>query len=336
MSATRVVRDLDRDRWADFVDAHPGGSIFHTPEMYSVFERTRNHKPSVWATLDQRDRVLALLTPVAITTISGPLKALTTRLVCFGGPLLAEDADESALESLLHEYQEQTGRAALYTEFRNLIDTTHLADALQSHGFTHEGHLNFLVDLTAGEDQLWRRIAAPARRNVRAAQRAGVEVGEAVAPDDVSAGYAVLREVYARLRVPLPDVSLFHAAQSILQPLGRYKMLLAKLNGETIGVLTLLLYKHVVYYWYTGTLRSHAKARAGDLLVWHAIRLGHDDGYGVLDFGGAGKPEQTYGVRDFKAKYGGDLVNFGRDIWVPAPLRLRLATFGFETIRRFL
>jgi lipid II:glycine glycyltransferase (peptidoglycan interpeptide bridge formation enzyme) len=113
-------------------------------------------------------------------------------------------------------------------------------------------------------------------------------------------------------------------------------MLLAELDGQTIGVLTLLLYKDVVYYWYTGTLRSHARARAGDLLVWHAIQLGHSDGYGVLDFGGAGKPDEPYGVRDFKAKYGGELVDFGRDVWVPAPLRLRLATVGYETMRRFL
>jgi hypothetical protein len=41
-------------------------------------------------------------------------------------------------------------------------------------------------------------------------------------------------------------------------------------------------------------------------------------------------------VRDFKAKYGGRLVDFGRDTWVPAPVRLRVATLGYEKVRRFL
>ena len=126
-------------------------------------------------------------------------------------------------------------------------------------------------------------------------------------------------DVYSRLRVPLPDQSIFDAAHEVLGPLGRYRMLLAKIDDQTIGVMCLLLYKDVVYYWYTGTLREHAECRAGDLLVWHAIELGHAHGCRLLDFGGAGKPDEPYGVRDFKAKYGGSLVDFGRDTWVPAP-----------------
>jgi serine/alanine adding enzyme len=336
VSDMRVVRSLDAAPWAAFVDAHPAGSIFHTPEMHTVFEQTRNHRPSVWATVDAEDRILAMVNPVAVTTISGPLRSLTTRVVCFGGPLVAPGDTPGALDLLLGSYQEHARRSAVFTEFRNLIDATHLSSALTTRGFRHEGHLNFLVDLTAGEEQLWRQIAPPARRNVRAAQRAGVVVFEAQDCAEVAAGYAVLRAVYARLRVPLPDVSLFEAAQRVLRPLGRFTMLRAVLDGQTIGVLTLLLYKDVVYYWYTGTLRSHARARAGDLLVWHAIQLGHADGYGLLDFGGAGKPDETYGVRDFKAKYGGHLVDFGRDVWVQAPLRLRVATLGYQTVRRFL
>jgi hypothetical protein len=35
-TALRVVRELDEGAWAEFVDHHPHGSIFHTPEMYRV------------------------------------------------------------------------------------------------------------------------------------------------------------------------------------------------------------------------------------------------------------------------------------------------------------
>ena len=31
-----------------------------------------------------------------------------------------------------------------------------------------------------------------------------------------------------------------------------------------------------------------------------------------LIFGGAGKPDKPYGVRDYKLKFGGQLVNWGR------------------------
>ena len=56
----------------------------------------------------------------------------------------------------------------------------------------------------------------------------------------------------------------------------------------------------------------------------------------VYDFGGAGKPDEEYGVRDFKAKFGGNLVNFGRNVFVHNPMLLKLSRHGYEVYRRFL
>jgi CelD/BcsL family acetyltransferase involved in cellulose biosynthesis len=224
----------------------------------------------------------------------------------------------------------------VFTEIRHHVDGGELATALHACGFRHEGHLNFLVDLTQPEDELWRKVASSARRNVLKARRLGVSIEEAAGPADVAAGYEVLSNVYRRIRVPLPDRSLFEAAFRILGPLGRFRVLLARMGGQTIGVMTLLRYKDVVTYWYTGALRDHARVGVGDLLVASAIESGRELGCRVLDFGGAGRPEEPYGVRDFKAKYGGVLVDLGRDIWVRSPARMRIATAGYESIRRFL
>jgi serine/alanine adding enzyme len=56
----------------------------------------------------------------------------------------------------------------------------------------------------------------------------------------------------------------------------------------------------------------------------------------VMDFGGAGRPNEPYGVRDFKAKYGGRLVDFGRDVHVSAPVRLALSRAGYRLVRGLL
>src|SRR5947207_4566311 len=268
----RVVRSLDEERWSSFVDGQPTSSIFHTPEMHRVFAATRNHRPGVWAAVGEDGAVHALLTPVAIATLGGPLRALTTRIVSFAGPLVTRGPSEGAiLETLLRAYQRESPRAALFTEFRNPIDPVDLGATLASCGFRHEAHLNFLVDLSLPEEALWERVVPSARRNVRKARRMGVTVEEAHDPAGIAAGYGVLREVYRRIRVPLPHGSLFDAGFRILGPLGRFSMLLARVQGRTLGVLTLLRYRGVVTYWYTGTLREDAAYRAGDLLVWHAI-----------------------------------------------------------------
>jgi CelD/BcsL family acetyltransferase involved in cellulose biosynthesis len=320
----RVVNALDRVQWRAFVDEQPSASVFHTPEMHAAFAQARNHEPSVWATLDEAGEIRALMTPVAMTTLGGPLRSLTTRIVAFGGPLVApgpEAVRGEMLAALLRAFQRRTGRTALFTELRHSHDASDLVPSLAACGFRHEPHLNFLVDLDLSDGELWHNVRSSARRNIQKARRLGVTITEADDEADRAAGYAVLRDVYSRIRVPLPDRSLFEAAHSVLRPLDRYVMLLAKVEGRTIGVLTLLLHMDVVLYWYTGTRRADSEYRAADLLVWHAIELGRARGCRVLDF---------------KAKYGGRLVDFGRDTWVPAPVRLRVATLGYEKVRRFL
>ena len=42
---------------------------------------------------------------------------------------------------------------------------------------------------------------------------------------------------------------------------------------------------------------------------------------------GAGKPNQAYGVRDFKSKFGGDLVEHGRFLFVSKPLIYNFSKF---------
>jgi lipid II:glycine glycyltransferase (peptidoglycan interpeptide bridge formation enzyme) len=71
--------------------------------------------------------------------------------------------------------------------------------------------------------------------------------------------------------------------------------------------------------------------------MWHLLEWGaNSEQYRVYDFGGAGKPDEEYGVRDFKAKFGGDLVNFGRNIFVHQPSLLKVSKLGYELYQRFL
>lgn len=333
----RVVRNPDEVAWAEFVARHPNGSIFHTPEMHRVLVRTRHHRPSVWAALTDDNEIAALMTTVEITTIGGPVRPFTSRSVAFATPLVVEGpSGEAAFETLLDTYQRRSSRAPLFTEIRNHVDAARWSDQLNPRGFRHEQHLNFLVDLTVSEDALLKQVSASARRNIKKATRMGVTIDEADRASEVADAYEILRDVYHRIQVPLPDRSLFDASRDVLGPLGRFRLLIARVEGRPIGALSLLLYKDVVYYWYTGTLRQYAGHRAGDLLVWHAIMDAKANGYATLDFGGAGRPDEAYGVRDFKAKYGGQLVDFGRDLWVSAPLRFRLSTAGYSLVRKYL
>ncbi len=332
-----IVRTLPEDVWRSFIAGNPAANVFHTPEMFGVFERTAGYRPGLWAAVDEEGRPLALLTPVEIAVLGGPLRRLTARAVAYGS-LLAAPCPKGceALRPLLAAYRRDMGKRVLFTELRNLSDPTAWRPALAAGGFVYEDHLNFLIDLNRPAEAIWQAIRSNARRNIQKAQREGVSVDEVTDPAQVSAAYTILSEVYRRLQVPLAAESLFRAAFDILQPAGMFKLLLARVKGHDAGVMTLLLYEGTIIYWYTGVDKAFSAYRVNDLLVWHALDWGSRNGYHSFDFGGAGKPDEEYGVRDFKAKFGGELVSYGRYQCVHSPRLLRLSEAGYGVLRRFL
>lgn len=332
-----IVNQLEEAAWREFVHNHPHGNIFHTPEMFQVFARTKGYQPALWAAKSDNGQVLALLLPVKITVLDGLLRYFSSRSVAYGSVLCLQDHEgREALSRLLRKYNKKIGGSVVFTELRNLFDMSGLQDILSSQRYAYEGHLNYLINLSRPLEEIWQDIRSNARRNIQKARKSGVVIEEAESLDELLGAYTLLHDVYKRIQVPLPHSSLFEACFELLHPQNMMRILLAKVEGATIGVLTLLLYKDLVYYWYTGTIRSHASFRAGDLLVWHALEFGHRNGYRLFDFGGGGKPDEEYGVRDFKAKFGGELVNFGRNTCVHSPLRLKISEKGYHLIRRFI
>ena len=59
-----------------------------------------------------------------------------------------------------------------------------------------------------------------------------------------------------------------------------------------------------------------------------------DNGYAVFDMMGAGKPDEEYGVRDFKAEFGGELVEHGRFLCVTKPLLYRIGVLGVIILKK--
>jgi serine/alanine adding enzyme len=332
-----IIRKLDHHLWREFVDSHPQGQIFHTPEMFQVFAQAKGHTPTFWAAVNGDQTPQALFMPVQITLMGGPLRRFTTRSVAYGSVLCAPNTEgEATLRLLLRSYADEIGRRILFTELRNPYDLSRWQPVLDECGFAYEEHLNFFVDLTRSPDQIWADIRSNARRNVRRARKRQVIVEEINDPARMPAVYALLKQVYERLQVPLADFSFFQAAFEVLHPQQMMKVLIAKADGVELGVLMLLIYKDTILYWYTGTLREYSDYRAGDMLAWHALAWGSEHGFHVMDFGGAGKPGEDYGVRDFKAKFGGDLVNYGRNVYVHAPAVLGLSKRLYQVARHVL
>jgi lipid II:glycine glycyltransferase (peptidoglycan interpeptide bridge formation enzyme) len=334
----QAVQFLDECLWRDFVSDHPRGNLFHTPEMFQVFTQAKGYRPEIWATVDGHSGILALLLPVHITLVGGLLSGLTTRSVVHGSILCqAGPRGQEALGQLLEAYGKSVSGRSLFTELRNHYDLDGLQSLLQSYGYAYEEHLNYLIELNRPPEEILQSISPKTRNRIRRGLREKqVEISEVTNRGEMAQWHATLKRTYEEAHVPLADYSLFEAAFDILYPKGRVKFLLAQVHGVTAACSMLLLYKDSIYAWYGGTDRAHSQHRPNDMLNWHILEWGANHGYRQYDFGGAGKPDEEYGVRDYKGKFHGELVCFGRNTCVHAPWRLALARWGYKLFRNTL
>ncbi len=329
MDATRpgisIVRTLPEDEWRRFVEEHPDGNVFHTPEMFQVFARTRKYIPELWAAVAD-GRVLALLVVVKIRLMNGPLRRLTTRAVSFGGVLgVPEEKGGEAVDLLLRAYTTGVDGSPLFTEVRNVSDAGVWQSVLRDRGFAYEEHLNYLIDLERTPEAVFQGFGPRTRKNIkRGLRRDSVVVKEVRGPEEMAACFGLVRRSYRLAGVPLSDVSLFESAQEVLLPRGMVRFSMATVGESPAASSIDLLFKNVIYGWYGGLDRKYAAFLPNELLTWGILKWGAENGYRHYDFGGAGRPDERYGVRDFKAKFAGEPVSFGRNVFVHSPTLYRL------------
>jgi serine/alanine adding enzyme len=348
----KIVRSLDEANWRRFVQEHTQGNIFHTPEVFHVYERAAGHSPALWAAVEDQkngnlgpgeERILALFVPVEITVstgsrtfLGGPLRRLATRAVVFGSVLAAPGPrGAEALGRLLEAYRQDTDGRLLFTELRNITPLDGLQPVLEGHGFAYEEHLNYLIDLDRPPEAIMQDISKRTRKQIRRGLRKGEVVVEEVQDrQGLAECYELLRQTYAAAQVPLAGASLFEAAYDLLLPRGMVRFFLARVDGKAVACSVDLLYKDRSYGWYGGTDRHFSAQNPTEILTWHVFEWSAQNGYRIYDFGGAGKPGEEYGVRDFKAKFGGELVSYGRNTCVHAPVLLTASKVGYGFLRR--
>jgi serine/alanine adding enzyme len=334
----KIVHSLDEEKWRQFIESQPTSGVFHTPEMLQVFARVKGHQPTFWATVDDSHCPLVLFLPVEVTLMGGLLRRFTTRAVIYGSVLCTPGlGGQEALRMLLRAYKQKIKGSILFTELRNLSDLSTVQPVLNDCGFIYEDHLNYLIDLDRPLEEVMQSIGRRTRKRIRRGLRKSeVSVQDVTERDRIKTCYELIRKSYIEAGVPLADQSLFEAAFDVLYPRGMVKFWLARVGQACAAASVELLYKDVVYGWYGGVDRAYADYTPGELLMWHILKWSVENGYKVYDFGGAGRPDEEYGVRDFKAKFGGRLVNYGRNVCVHAPLTFKGSKSIYQVVRRFL
>lgn len=301
--------------------------------MYEVYKYTKNYEPIFLAVINEDNEILGTLLAVIQREYKGPIGDLTARSIIWGAPLV-RNSDKQALYLILNEYNKIVRKRALYSQFRNLWDMQNFNEIFINLGYSFEDHLNIIIDLKKPEEILWKEIHPTRRKQIKRASKRGISVQELKNIDNFNKSYQILREVYANAKLPIADKSMFEASFRILAPQEMVKYFGAFNNNEIIGLRYILVFRKTLYDWYAGSLRKYLDKYPNDLLPWEVFKWGKEHGYRTFDFGGAGIPNKPYGVRDYKKKFGGQLVNYGRFEKVHKPLSMQIGKLGFKLYKK--
>lgn len=324
-----VVDQISSKEWDEFVKAHPKGNIFQTKSLFDVYLNTDNYCPiAISSTNSKTGDINGVLSGVVISEIGGFAKHFSSHAVVQGGPLIADEHDTNVANSLVGEYDKKAKKKAIYSEIRNMHDCGYLINYLESYNFTD--HLDFHISLEQPRDALWSGISKSRRKNIKKAEDMGIDIVEINSVHQIESFCEIIDETYREVRIPSAPHSLFHNAFSQLVPKGYARFLLAMDSNECIGARAVLTYGNMIYDWYAGASIKSLSSYPNDFLVWNILNWGLDNGYSVFDFGGAGNPNEPYGPREFKRRFGGKMVNYGRFSQIYSPANMWIAKNGLK------
>ena len=374
MIKIQTYNEIDKQQWQLLIEQSPTATWFQTPEAYEFYaanseemtpfvygieeDEVKGERLEVKGTGNSKaDKQTSRLKAVCIGYVTKEKSALkqflTRRAIIIGGPLLVGDISDEALTALLMAIRQLGDKAKgkknskaqplastpytlhstpIYIETRNFHDYSKWRNVFEQCGFTYQPHLNFHVD-TSSEEIVDKNLGKSRKRDIRTTIREGVTSVLSPTIEQVHAYYLILKELYTN-KVKTPLFSWHFFEQLYHTTNGRF--ILTEYQGKIIGgTVCVILPGKALYEWFVcGVDGVYEHIFPSSYATYLGIRYAAEHGCQIFDMMGAGKPEEAYGVRDFKARFGGEQVEHGRYLYIRKPLLYWIGKIGVKLLKK--
>ena len=330
--------------WQKLVDKSPYATWFQTQEAYQFYAANKEEMTPFACGVEREGELRAVCVGYVTKECSRIKQFYTRRAIIIGGPLIADSANDEDIARLLYAIQQPCRLIAqspnhptwrnlpIYIETRNFHDYSKWKEVFEACGFTYQPHLNFHVDTTSLE-LIESNLGKNRKRDIKTSIRDGATIIEQPTIEQVREYYVLLKQLYTtKIKTPLFSLSFFE--QLYAQPNGRF--ILVELNGEIIGgTVCVELPGKCLYEWFVcGRDGEWKSIFPSSLATYAGIRYAAEHGCSRFDMMGAGKPDEAYGVRDFKARFGGEQVEHGRFLCIRKPLLYWIGKLGVKLLKK--
>jgi len=330
----KLEKELDEEV-SCFLNAQAFKTVFQAPVCYHFFIDVPFYQPIYIIARNKDTQLIGVLLAVLIREGNGLIGFFSRRCVVYGGPIVQDD-DSKIVDLLLSCLNKTVRRKALFTQFRNFrIWPNEVQQVFETNGFVLRDRLNSLVSLKKTEN-VEQQFSASRRRQLKKALQAGVRIAEAQNIQEVDELYSLLEKLYTeKVKKPLPARQFFHQFYTAMVAAGAGIILLVWYNNQLIGgiVSPITVDFSISELYIVGLDQAFPNLYPSVVATWAAMDYGQRNGLQYFDFMGLGKPEVAYGVRDFKLRFGGSQVNYGRFAKRNFKLLYGLAEIGYNLWR---
>ena len=308
-------QEIITDKWEQLYKSSSFATYFQSPACYCFYKELSFLTPFAYAVEDNGE-FKALVCGYLIAEEGFVKRFFSRRAIIPGGVLLTNDISEEALELLLSELRTDLQKEAIYIELRNLHDYSAYKYTFQKAGFEYQPHLNYQISIDNGVD-VFSNFSENRKRQIKQSLAEGIVCEKTDRMDDVRAFYSILQHTYSKkLKLPLFPFEFFETIVS--KAYG--SLLVVKSEDKILGGILCVGDGNVLYEWFVcGDDGELPKVYPSVMATRAGIEYAVNNGYRMFDFMGAGKPDRKYGVRDFKARFGGKLVEHGRFLYICNP-----------------
>jgi len=288
----QIINPLTFPDWDQLLLKTEGYSFFHSSAWAKVLNETYGYTP-LYFTIIENGGFSALLPVMEVNSFLKGKRGVSLPFSDYCEPIIPDRVLFQEIVNLIKNYGKERGWK--YVEFRGAQDF--LGGETPS-----ESYFGHTLDLTKDIHKIFSDFRGSTRRNIRKAEREGVEVGIFKSPDSIREFYHLNCITRKHHGLPIQPYSFFKNIfkHIISQNLGF--VVLASYNNKIIAGAAFFHYGENAFFKYGASDRRFQHLRPNNLVMWEAIKWYANNGYKSFCFGRT-EPENK-GLLQFKKGWG--------------------------------
>lgn len=286
--------------WNEFVDRHPGCSVYHRYEFRSIIERAFGHHCVYLAATTEQGECLGVLPATQLNSKLFGNYLVSVPFFNYGGAIAVNESIEQALQNALQEKAVQL--EAEHVEYR---------DTKPRAGMPQKTDKNALVlALPNSADTLWEDIGTKVRAQIKKADEHNLSfhTGKHELLDDY---YKVFAQNMRDLGTPVYSKSFFKEILDHEQI--QSTLIVVKKNQTPVSCAFLIHYKDTMEIPWASTIQAANQYNANMFMYWHILRYAINQKAAFFDFGRSSVDAGTF---KFKLQWGAKPVPLIWNYWL--------------------